>query len=77
MPVAITIRNVPDGVRNELAARAATKGWSLQEYLLSELRDLATRPDRTTLLAQIRADLGSRPALSLDDLLEARDADRR
>ena len=44
MPVAITIRNVPDQVRNELASRAATQGWSLQEFLLSELVELSERP---------------------------------
>ena len=33
MPVTITIRNVPDDVRNRLAARAAGSGRSLQEYL--------------------------------------------
>ena len=36
MALAITIRNVPDEVRNELASRAALKGWSLQQFLLHE-----------------------------------------
>jgi plasmid stability protein len=31
--VAITIRDIPDDVRDELAARAARSGKSLQEYL--------------------------------------------
>jgi len=44
MPVAITIRNVPEGVRDELAARAARSGRSLQEYLAGLLTDLTTRP---------------------------------
>ena len=77
MSVAITIRNVPDGVRNQLAARAAAKGWSLQEFLLAELGELVARPDRATLLAEIRADVADRPAVSLDDVLDASDADRR
>ena len=41
MPVTITIRNVPDDVRNRLAARAAGSGRSLQEYLLAELTSAA------------------------------------
>lgn len=77
MSVAITIRNVPDGVRNQLAARAAAKGWSLQEFLLFELGELVARPDRAALLAEIRADVADRPAVSLDDVLDASDADRR
>ena len=44
----ITIRNVPPETRDELAARAAASGWSLQEYLLGELIELARRPDVAT-----------------------------
>ena len=55
MPVAITIRNVPDQVRNVLAARAAAQGWSLQEFMLHELVELSKRPDRSALIAQMRA----------------------
>ena len=33
----ITIRNVPDETHEELAARAAASGKSLQEYLRAEL----------------------------------------
>ncbi len=77
MAVAITIRNVPDEVRNELASRAALKGWSLQEFLLHELVDLASRPDREALIAAIRADLVGRPEVPVTAILEALDADRR
>ena len=49
----ITIRNVPDEVRNELAARAAAKGWSLQEFIRSELIELSRRPDRRALVDRI------------------------
>ena len=67
MPVAITIRNVPDEVRNELAARAAAKGWSLQEFMLSELIELSRRPDRRALVDRIqrRLDGTTRPAAQL------------
>lgn len=41
MPISITIRSVPDDVRDELAARAARSGRSLQEYLVYELTRIA------------------------------------
>jgi len=41
--VAITIRDVPAETRNELAARAARGGRSLQEYLRGQLVELAER----------------------------------
>ena len=41
---AITVRDVPEATRNELAARAARSGRSLQEFLRSELISLADRP---------------------------------
>jgi plasmid stability protein len=40
----IQIRNVPDDLHRELKARAAQNGKSLSDYLLEELRTLATRP---------------------------------
>jgi plasmid stability protein len=75
---AITIRNVPDEARDELAARAARSGRSLQEYLRNELVELARRPDPETLLARIRdrkRDTGSE--LSAEQILRYRDAERR
>lgn len=74
----ITVRDVPDDTRDELAARAARSGRSLQEYLRAELIALAERPDVDTLMARARertARTGSRlPAASI---LAHRDADRR
>jgi antitoxin FitA len=55
MPTSITIRDVPDETRDELAARAAATGRSLQEYLRSKLMDLARQPDAEALLAEVRA----------------------
>lgn len=49
----ITIRDVPDEARDELASRAARTGRSLQEYLRRELIDLASRPDAEALAARI------------------------
>lgn len=73
----ITIRDVPQATRDELAARAASTGRSLQEYLRGELIELADRPDPEVLLARIRdrkARTGTR--LGRDRILELRDTDR-
>lgn len=77
MSVAVTIRHVPDEVRNELASRAALKGWSLQEFLLQELIELSQRPDRAAWVAQIRAQIPPGQTVTVEEILAARDADRR
>jgi antitoxin FitA len=51
----ITIRDVPDDVRDELAARARLSGRSLQKYLKMHLVGLASRPDPQVLIEQVRA----------------------
>ena len=76
MSVAITIRNVPDQVRNELASRAAAKGWSLQEFLLYELIELSKRPDRAALLARIEHRLDG-TTLTAAQLYDVSDSERR
>lgn len=50
----VTIRDVPDETRDELAARAALTGRSLQEYLRAKLIELGRRPDPEVLLARVR-----------------------
>lgn len=49
----ITVRDVPDSVRDELASRAARSGRSLQEYLRSALIELASRPDPEVLAERV------------------------
>jgi plasmid stability protein len=44
MGIQINIRDVPERVRDELAARAALQGKSMQEFLRGELERLAARP---------------------------------
>jgi hypothetical protein len=78
MATSITIRDVPDETRDELAARARLTGRSLQEYLRQRLIELASQPDAETLVERIRsrkAATGS--ALSAEEILAYRDADRR
>ncbi|HYZ79735.1 MAG TPA: hypothetical protein VE571_00620 [Solirubrobacteraceae bacterium] len=75
---AITIRNVPDHVRDELAARAARSGRSLQEYLLRELENLAAHPDPDDWLEEVRAQAREYGGdLTIEGLLADKDADRR
>lgn len=76
--VSITIRDVPQETRNELAARAARSGRSLQEYLRSQLVELTARPDRAEVLERMRAraERGG-VSLTVEEILEAKDADPR
>lgn len=70
MPRSITIRNVPDGVCDELAARAARSGRSLQKHLRAELIRLAGRPSMEELLERVRArKAATGPRLSSDEIL--------
>jgi hypothetical protein len=59
MPTPITICEVPDEVREELAARAALSGRSLEEYICSELIALAQRPSAAVWMARVRARQGA------------------
>jgi plasmid stability protein len=78
MPTSITIRDVPDETRDELAARAALTGRSLQEYLRSRLMELARQPEAETLVARIHARKSATgSALSADLILSHLDEDRR
>ena len=76
--VAVTIRDVPDDVRDELAARAAHSGQSLQEYLRAILVSVASRPTVDDVLARARARVTA-TGVRLDPAatLAAKDADRR
>jgi plasmid stability protein len=73
----ITIRNVPDEVRNTLAARAALSGRSMQEYVLRQLIRLASARPRDVVLAEIRRNARTMPPLDIDSLLADIAADKR
>ncbi|WP_165068134.1 FitA-like ribbon-helix-helix domain-containing protein [Marisediminicola senii] len=77
MAISITIRDVPDAVRDTLAARAARSGRSLQEYLSLQLRELADRPSIDDAIAEIRARAVHYPSVNTAEILEAIDADRK
>lgn len=74
----ITVRDVPDGTRDELASRAARTGRSLQEYLRKELIDLASRPDPEDLARRIvERKQNTSTTLSAARIIRHRDAGRR
>jgi plasmid stability protein len=76
--VAITIRDVPDDVRDELAARAARAGKSLQEYLRGMLVASAEHPPVDDVIARARARVDATGVRAdAASILAARDADRR
>ncbi|GAB3316431.1 hypothetical protein GCM10027451_33280 [Geodermatophilus aquaeductus] len=74
----MTIRDVPDETRDELAARAARAGQSLQEYVRAQLIELARRPSPMDLWDRVERRVrasGGRPAAR--EILDLRDEDRR
>lgn len=76
--VAITVRDVPEEVRDELAARAARSGKSLQEYVRGMLIETAARPTVADVIARARARVDATGARAdAESILAARDADRR
>jgi plasmid stability protein len=75
---AITVRDVSKEVRDELAARAARSGLSLQEYVRAHLTDLATRPSHEDVVRRARARVAATGTrVSAATILAARDANRR
>lgn len=74
----ITVRDVPNSARDELASRAARSGRSLQEYLRQELIDLASRPDPDALARRItERKQRTSTTLAATEIIEHRDAGRR
>lgn len=78
MAVQITIRGVPEEVRDTLAARAALKRQSMQEYLRGELVRMAERPTLESWLDEVRRRKDAAgTSIATSAILGARDADRR
>lgn len=78
MAIQITIRDVPESVRDELAARAALQGRSMQEFLRAELERLAARPSVDAWLQQVRKrKRAAQTLVSSEQILRNRDVDRR
>lgn len=78
MGVAVTVREVPEHTRDELAARAARAGMSLQEFLRALLVATAARPAVADVIARIRSRVDATGVrVDAAAILSARDADRR
>ena len=78
MGIQISIRDVPERVRDELAARAALQGKSMQEFLRAELERLAGRPSVDAWLQQVRKrKRATQTRVSSKRILDDRNADRR
>jgi hypothetical protein len=78
MTVQITIRLVPDDVRDQLALRAAEQHQSMQEFLLGELKRIASRPSINSWLETVQRRKGEAgTSVSTSAILEAREADRK
>ena len=78
MAVEIRIRDVPEKVRDELAARAAWEGKSMQEYLRAELERLASRPSMDAWLQRVRKRKAlTQTHLSAKEIVGHRNSDRR
>ncbi|MCY3704764.1 MAG: hypothetical protein OXH08_04570 [Gammaproteobacteria bacterium] len=78
MSVQITIRGVPEEVRDKIAARAAARGQSMQEYLRGELVRLVAKPSIEEWLRDVRArKRAMKNSVTTEEILRARDADRK
>jgi len=78
MTIQITIRDVPEKVRDELASRAAARGQSMQEYLRAALERMAARPTVETWLEQVKGrKRASARRVATGSILAQRNADRR
>ena len=76
--VQITIRNVPEEVRDELAVRAALHRQSMQEFLRGELERITSKPSPAALMQRVRQRKEQfRTHVPAADILAARDADRK
>ncbi|MDE0044867.1 MAG: hypothetical protein OXU19_03250 [bacterium] len=77
MPVQITIRGVPEEVRDELALRAAERRQSMQKFLRAELERIVSRPSLDSWLRDVRRRKNAAGShVRTSNILRARGADR-
>ena len=69
---------MPEEVRDKIAARAAARGQSMQEYLRGELVRLVAKPSIEEWLRDVRArKRAMKNSVTTEEILRARDADRK
>lgn len=78
MAVQITVRNVSEEVRNELASRAALRHQSMQQFILQELERIASKPSHDMLVDRIRQRVkASGGGVTTETILATLDADKK
>ena len=78
MAVKITIRDVPEEMRDELASRAAEQGQSLQKFLMRELERILSCPSADEWFRRVEArKRASGVRIPVSVILDAKDADKR
>ena len=78
MKVQITITDVPKEIRDKLTMRAALQRLSLEEFLRREMERIVAPTDNAQLMKDIEKRLaGSQSRVTVEDVLNARDADRK
>ena len=76
----IQIRDIPDDIHEALQKRARAAGQSLQAYMREQLVELERRRARRDMVLTEMADIlkaDGGPGMTVDEILEARDVDRR
>ncbi len=70
MAVRITVHDVPEPARDELAARAALANKSMQAYLREQLERMASKPSTEQWLEGVREHLrATRTRMPAEDIL--------
>jgi len=74
----ITVRHVPESLNDRLKERAAERGQSMQQFLLSELESLSHRSPIEARLARLLAELPLSPVprSEIEAIIEEAKADR-
>jgi len=75
----IQIRNIPEDAYETFRRRAKAAGTSLQAYMRDQVVTLVRRQSKADVFAAIEAApaRNSGPGVTVESLLEAKDADRR
>lgn len=78
MTVQITIRNVPEEMRDELKLRAAANRQSMQAFLLDELERIAARSNNEMVFERVHARLAATNSrVDAETIVNAIKADRK
>jgi antitoxin FitA len=74
----IQIRDVPEDVYETIRRRARQAGQSIQAYMLARTVEMGRRRTPAEVTAELRADLATRPPLTvdIDEVLADIDSDR-